>query len=318
MIAVTGATGFVGTELVQQLTAKGYSVRALKRGTSVIPALLKGNPLVQWTEADMLDSASLEDAFEGAEQVYHCAAFISFHPADRKALIRNNVTGAANVVNACLEKNVKKLLHVSSVAALGEPRFGQAITEQNFWEYTGRQSAYSISKHESEMEAWRGMAEGLDVVIVNPSLIFGHNSGTAGTGQMIGLVRKGLNYYTDGGSGLVDVEDVAGAMIALMESEASGERFILNAGNMSYRELFGHIARHCGKQAPQKSASRWMLNLAAMFQKTRALLGGAPASLTAETINSAFKNSRFDSRKVQQLLNFSFKPAEQVLADACL
>ncbi len=318
MIAVTGASGFVGTELIKQLIAKGRPVRALKRSASVIPPMLKDHPLVIWVEADMLDYASLEDAFAGVEHVYHCAAYISFDPSAKKTVIATNVNGTANVVNACLETGVKKLLHVSSVAALGTAKFDHDITEDTYWEHTGDESAYAISKHESEMEVWRGMAEGLDCVIVNPSLIFGRNSGPAGTGQIIELVRKGIDFYTDGSSGIVGVEDVAAAMILLMDSDIHGERFILNAGNLSYRELFSQIAKNCGRPAPNRRASRWMLALASSFQKIRSSFGGQAVTLTRDTINSAFKKSNYDNQKICKDLNFTFKPVEQVIAEACI
>src|SRR5690606_29203159 len=143
--------------------------RALKRESSVIPEFLKGRKGLEWYDADILDHFALEDALQDIDRVYHCAAMISFDPADKKKLHQVNALGTANLVNLCLEKKIVKLLHVSSVAEAGEAKQHRPITEKNHWEFNGKQHGYSISKYESEMEVWRGIAEGLDAVIVNPS-----------------------------------------------------------------------------------------------------------------------------------------------------
>ncbi|WP_317044313.1 SDR family NAD(P)-dependent oxidoreductase [Pedobacter ginsengisoli] len=172
MILVTGATGFLGAELINQLTEAGVKVKALKREHSVIPKSISNNANIEWLVADINDISSLEDAFEGVDQVYHCAAMISFDPKDKAKLLKVNIEGTSNIVNLCAENNIR-LVHVSSVAALGNAKKGQLITEKDFWEYDPKAHSYAISKYEGEMEVWRGIAEGLDAVIVNPSVIIG-------------------------------------------------------------------------------------------------------------------------------------------------
>jgi dihydroflavonol-4-reductase len=232
MILVTGATGFLGAELITQLTAQNLKVRALKRTTSSIPDLLKENKLVEWFVADINEPESLEDAFENVTQVYHCAAFISFDPKDKAKLLRINIEGTSNIVNLCADHQAR-LVHVSSIAALGNAKKGEQITEKDFWEYDSKVHAYAISKYEGEMEVWRGIAEGLDAVIVNPAVIIGRNAGFEGSGAIFKLVKEGLKFYTDGATGIVDVEDVAKAMILLMNSEVSAERYTLSADNLN-------------------------------------------------------------------------------------
>ena len=193
MILVTGATGFLGAELIHQLTAQGTKLRAVKREHSIIPATIRDNALVEWVTADINDFSDLEDAFLGIEQVYHCAAMISFDPRDKAKLLKINIEGTSNVVNLCVAYNAR-LVHVSSVAALGNPKKGATlITEADFWEYDARSHSYAISKYEAEMEVWRGIAEGLDAVIVNPSVIIGAGDGFEGSGAIFKLVKEGLS-----------------------------------------------------------------------------------------------------------------------------
>ncbi|RYE28689.1 MAG: NAD-dependent epimerase/dehydratase family protein, partial [Sphingobacteriaceae bacterium] len=239
MILVTGATGFLGSEVCRQLILAGKnSIRCTKRTASKIPEILIPHQhKITWVEADLLEIDALKEALQGVTQVYHCAALVSFDPSLKKKLIQNNVEGTANLVNLCVEKGIR-LLHVSSIAAVGEGKPGELINENHHLEETPKENAYAISKYESEMEVWRGIAEGLDAVIVNPSLIIGKNAGKQGTGQIFETVRKGLKFYTSGSCGLVDVEDVAKTMILLMESQISNERFIINAENWSYKTLF--------------------------------------------------------------------------------
>lgn len=316
MIVVTGATGFLGSELVRQLLDSGKPVRALKRETSVIPEILKGRA-IEWVDADILNYFSLEDAFEGAHVVYHCAAFISFDPADKKKLQKINVEGTANVVNVCLQKGIRKLVHVSSVAAIGEPKPGNPATENDHWKFDNRQHDYSVSKYESEMEVWRSIAEGLNAVIVNPSLIIGKNAGNKGSGQLFETVSKGLKFYTRGSCGLVDVEDVAKSMIGLMESDISAERFLINAENWSYNRLFTETARQLGIKPPATEAKPWMMAIAWRAAGLVSLLTGKHFSLTKNTARSALKKHEYVNEKIKSAIGIEFKPIKQTIHEIC-
>ena len=261
MILVTGGTGFLGAELLKQLTDRGLAVRALRREKSKIPALIQHNTLIEWFNADINEPATLEEAFENVTQVYHCAAFVSLSSKHKKQLFHVNIDGTSNLVNLCMEHNCR-LLHVSSVAALGIAKKDNQITEKNFWEYDSKAHAYGLSKYEGEMEVWRGINEGLNAVIVNPSIIIGKNAGFEGSGAIFKLVKDGFSFYTNGASGFVAVEDVAKSMILLMDAEVSGERYIISAGNLHYKDLFTEIANGFGVKAPTKEAKPWMLGLA--------------------------------------------------------
>jgi len=317
MILVTGATGFLGAELIQQLTREGIRLRALKRTTSLIPELLVTEPLIEWVVADINDLATLEEAFEDITQVYHCAAMVSFNPKDKEQLLRINIEGTSNVVNLCQEKGIR-LLHVSSVAALGNPKKGMTlITEDDYWVYDAHVHAYAISKYEGEMEVWRGIAEGLDAVIVNPSVIIGANAGFEGSGAIFKLVKEGLSYYTKGATGLVDVRDVASAMIALMNSGKSDDRFILSSENYNYQTLFSSIARGFGVKAPAKEAKAWMLGLAWRAAKFISIFTGKPAALTSDAARSSLNESLYSNDKIKKTIGIEFRPLELSIAETC-
>lgn len=316
VILVTGATGFLGAELIHQLTAQDLQVRALKRSTSVIPDLLKGNSLIEWVVADINDSETLADAFESVTQVYHCAAFISFDPKDKAKLLKINIEGTSNVVNLCLENNVR-LMHVSSIAALGNAKKGEQITEKDYWEYDPNVHSYAISKYEGEMEVWRGIAEGLDAVIVNPAVIIGKNAGLEGSGAIFKLVKEGLKFYTDGATGIVDVVDVAKCMILLMDSEISAERFTLSADNLNYKSFFEEIAAGFGIKAPSIEAKPWMLGIAWRAAKFASFISGKAPALTRDAARSSFNLSYYSNEKIKATININFKPLTESIREVC-
>ena len=183
MVLITGATGLVGSHLALHLLENNERIRAIYRTKTSIEKTkslfkLYGKESlfeqIEWIEADINDIPSLEIAFKGVEYVYHCAALISFDPKDEKKLRKINIEGTANIVNFCLAFNVKKLCHVSSIAALGDLMEHETlITEETIWNPEKHHSDYAISKYGAEMEIWRGLQEGLPVVIINPGVILG-------------------------------------------------------------------------------------------------------------------------------------------------
>ncbi len=317
MILVTGATGFLGAELIHQLTQQGIRIRALKREHSMVPVSIQQNDLVDWVIADINDISALDDAFADVDQVYHCAAMVSFDPKDKEKLLKINIEGTGNIVNLCLEYG-SRLVHVSSVAALGNPKKGEKlITEADFWEYDAKSHSYAISKYEGEMEVWRGIAEGLDAVIVNPSVIIGANSGFNGSGAIFKLVKDGLSYYTKGATGIVDVSDVAQSMIALMNSGESSERFIVSSENYHYQAFFEEIAKGFGVKAPAKEAKAWMLGIAWRAAKLASFFTGKAAALTSDAARSSLNESLYSNEKIKNTIGIKFKPLQQSIAETC-
>lgn len=315
MILVTGATGFLGSELTDQLIKQGKNVRALKRADSVIPAALQ-HLAIEWLVADINDFAALEDAFENVTQVFHCAAMVSFNPADKARLLKINIEGTSNIVNLCHTYGAR-LMHVSSVAALGEPKKGMQITEKDFWEYDAKVNSYAISKYEGEMEVWRGIAEGLDAVIVNPSVIIGANAGFTGSGALFKLVKNGLKYYTDGATGFVDVRDVAESMITLMESDISAERFTISAENYHFKQFFSEIAAGFGMAPPMKEVKPWMISIAWRAAKVLSLFTGKTYGLTSEVAKSSTTTSFYSNEKIINTTGITFRPLSESIRAVC-
>ncbi len=312
MILVTGATGFLGAELAFQLVATADKIRCLKRVDSIIPKkLIPFEQQIDWVDADVLNLSDLEDAFEGITKVYHCAALVSFLPSLKKEMLEVNATGTANIVNLCLNMGAIKLLHVSSVAALGDAKQQELINETHFWEGFEEHDGYAVSKYRAEMEVWRGINEGLNAVIVNPSIIIGEDAGTEGSGAIFETIQKGFKYYTQGGAGFVDVKDVARGMVLLMDAEASGERFIINAENILYKDLFALAAKAFDLPIPKQEARPWMLSLAWRLNSLKNALTGQKGGLARSTAESASKIRKYDNSKIKSFLNFKFRPVEE-------
>jgi dihydroflavonol-4-reductase len=317
MILVTGATGFLGSELAMQLVKNGDNIRCAKRASSVIPEILiPFQKQIDWVDADMMDVFALEDALQGVKQVYHCAAWVSLKQADKKQMINANVTGTANLVNLCLQNNIR-LVHVSSIAAIGLAKPGDLVTENHHLDQATETDGYAISKLESEMEVWRGIAEGLDAVIVNPSIIIGANAGTNGSGQLFETVRKGLKFYTAGSSGIVDVEDVAKCMIALMNSDITAERYIISAENRGYKQLTAEISAGFGIKPPANFASALMMGIAWRGAAFIAALTGKDPAIDKISAKAASMIRDYDNSKIKKAIGIAFKPVSVSIKEVC-
>ncbi|PSL49360.1 nucleoside-diphosphate-sugar epimerase [Chitinophaga niastensis] len=315
MILVTGGTGFLGSYLIRSLVAAGKPVRALYR-KQPSPRLQDISDKIEWVPGDILDVCALEDAMVGITQVYHCAAVVSFQSGDKSSLLKVNAEGTANVVNMALDAGVKKLLHVSSVAAIGRAKENRPVNEDCEWEESKNNSQYSISKFQGEMEVWRGIAEGLDAVIVNPSIILGAGFWEEGSGTLLKNAWKEFPFYTQGVTGFVDVQDVIKAMIQLMDSDISGERFILSAGNWGYHQLFTEMAHALGKKPPHIAAKPWMAEAVWRMEKVKGLFTGRHPLITKETARSAQLKVYYENNKLLSALpGFGFRPLEDTIKE---
>ncbi|GAA0530820.1 NAD-dependent epimerase/dehydratase family protein [Chitinophaga japonensis] len=318
MILVTGGTGFLGSYLLRALVNAGQPVRALYR--KQIPDVLRDiQHQVQWLQGDILDIISLEEALQDVTQVYHCAAVVSFQPRHHREMMHVNIEGTANVVNLSLDAGVQKLVHVSSVAALGRAKEGKMIDEDCEWQDSGNNSQYAISKYRSEMEVWRGIAEGLPAVIVNPSIILGSGFWQdGGSGALVKNAWKEFPFYTSGVNGFVDVRDVVEAMRLLMDSGISGERFVLSADNWSYYDLFSEMAAQLGRKPPHISVQPWMAEIVWRMEKLKGFFSGRPPLVTRETARTAQLKVYYSSEKIQRLLPaFRFAPLKETIATVC-
>ena len=317
MRLVSGATGLVGSYVTCTVLLQGMKVRALKRkGASTdwfyriakacnVPQNILDNQL-DWVEGDLDDVLSLEEALQGVERVYHCAAVVSFRRKDKDLLFKTNVEGTANLVNACLFAGVKKICYMSSIAALSRKKNEDNIDETAEWEESSLNSNYAKSKFLGELEIWRGQEEGLQVVIVNPGFVLGFGNPERSSASIFKKVAKGFSFYTHGINGYVDVVDVAKSAVLLTEGQIQGERFVLVSENLSYKELFFGIAKNLGVKLPSIEVKPWMAKLAIMLLKILSFVGIRTKVITPETITTSISKYYYSSEKLKKITGFEF------------
>lgn len=319
MIFLTGGTGLVGAHILLKLTESGQKVKALKRKRSSLTVIKnifshykKTNLLqsIEWIEGDLLDLFSLQGGIKGCNTVIHCAAIVSFNPKDFKKMMKINVEGTANIVNICLENNIDKLAYISSIATLNDEK-NQVRTEDSFWKESKSNSQYAKSKYLSEQEVWRGIEEGLNSIIVNPSVILGPGDWKKGSSQMFEKVWKGLKFYSSGSTGYIDVVDVAKCVVKLLEKEIINERFILNAENKKYRDIFDSIAENLNKPKPHIKVSPLIKEIAWRIEWLKSFITNKSPLITKETANTAMKNKSFSNQKIIKALDYKFIPIEE-------
>lgn len=326
MILVTGGTGLVGSHLLFKLVQQNESVRAIIRKKEKIEKVKKvfsfysndSDALIQkieWVKGDMLDLYSLEEAFVGIRQVYHCAAEVSFDGREKNLIINANVQGTENVVNQCLRHKIEKLCHVSSIASLGESLNGEFIDENAKWSSTKNRSSYAVSKYKSEMEVWRGIQEGLNAVIVNPSVILGPGFWNAGIGSLFVKAAKGMKYYTQGETGFVDVRDVVDCMIRLMQSPINAERFVLNSENLGYKQLFYLLANEMKVDKPKYEATKNKLTFAVFLDFIANKLNIKKREITYDIIRASLSKSKYSNKKINEAINPTWISIETSVRD---
>lgn len=310
MIVITGATGLLGSHLIERFSAAGIPIAGLCRPgkESLLP------PGVTTRTGDVLDQPSLREAFEGAEAVIHSAAFVSFNPRRKSQIYEVNAEGTRNVVNTCLQLGIPRLIHISSVAALGRKR-NEIITETSAW--TEADSAYGHSKYLAELEVFRGMEEGLEVSLVNPSVILSASRPGQSSSALLDYVWQQKNFYVDGVLNYVDARDVAEVVFQLYEKPAPGEKFILSAGSISLHEFFRQTAVLMGKRAPGIKVSPWFIRLAGLLEEVKALILGKEPQVTRESARLVTNRHSYDNTKVQKTLNFKFRELQETLEWCC-
>lgn len=315
----------LGSHLLLQLLERGDSVRAIYRTEAKRDAVVKlfsyhtaeARELwqkIDWVQGDVLDVPSLQNAMQGVTKVYHCAAAVTFLKKDRPYMHKVNVEGTANVVNVCLDQENVRLCHVSSVAAIGRDGTEQVINEENEWKDSSHNAAYAISKHNAELEIWRGIVEGLNAFMVNPSLIIGPGDWGASTGAMFKKTWSGLPFYTRGGNCFVDARDVATAMIELMNSDVREERFIIGAENRKFKEVFERIAGIMGNKPPKFEATPFLTGLTWRAEWVISSLTGKKPFITKEVAHHALQLNRYDNSKLlEKLPNFKYRDMNETL-----
>lgn len=310
MILVTGGSGFLGLQLLQLLVLREQPIKAVYNST--LPQFQ--HPLIEWVQADLLDIYAVAALFDGVTHVYNCAAMVSFDSQQKELLIQNNIHCTQHIVNEALERGIEKMVHVSSIASLGRAEVNKSIDEDTFWKESKENSTYAQSKFHAEMEVWRGIAEGLCAVIVNPGIILGEGDYSKGSAQLMTNVAKEFPYYTQGVNGYIDVIDVAKAMILLMDSAVEEERFILSEGNYSYQELFTMMANALDVKPPTKHATPFMTEIVWRMDYLKSKLSGKHALITKETARTARTKCYYNNEKfLNAFPEFTYTPIQQTI-----
>lgn len=331
-VFLTGATGFVGCYLLHRLLVDGYHVRALHRSESDLTfarAIFEQQNewsneqadwhTIEWVEGDLLDTQTLYELTSGVDIVIHAAAMVSFHKEDVHQMMQVNVEGTANLVNACIENNIKQISHISSVASLANPDKSELLDESfqtdTFMKFNTR---YSESKYRAEMEIWRAYGEGINVQVFNPGLVLGAWKYENSSIQMVRSVFYGLPFYSKGLTGFVDVRDIANAVVnSLNKKDLLGKRYILISENKSYRYLLEEIAKRLKAKTPRIGVGQRPSILFARFEQLRSFLTGKRPFITKEVARSANRRTSFSNERIRSELGFQFRPIEETLDWMC-
>jgi len=326
MILVSGGTGFLGSHLLAALSKQSVPVRAIYRHEAKIDDVRKIFQVyfqeeyeayfkkIEWMKADILDVSSLERAFKNVEIVYHLAAVVSFARKDFARMLKVNREGTANMVNLALDFGVKKFCHVSSTSTVSidyENRKAPLI-EANKWVQTTSTSGYAISKYSAEKEVWRGIEEGLNAIIINPSLLMGAGNWDWSSLRIVKLVSKNFPFYSTGENAIVDVRDVVDCLLNSVKNDLPSDRYLCTGNEISFRQLMNFLADEMGTRRPKWKAGQVLSNIA-LFQDFFKGIFTGKRTLTRESVETAQSVRHYDNSKIKKALNFEFRPLEETI-----
>lgn len=335
MNLITGGTGFLGSYLLYGLLKAGYPVRAtyrahntLKQCKTVFRFLASDNnesfktawkrmENVEWVKADLLNVQSLQEAMEGVKTVYHAAGRVSYSTSRTKEILNINIRGTANMVNAAIAKGAERFHYVSSVAAL-DRKPGKAVDEKPTQFKKQFNSVYEESKYRAEREVWRGFAEGLEGVVVNPAIILGAGDISYNSGQIFEKVRNGIPVYPAGAHAYVDARDVSRCLLGLSgKKEAFGHRFILASETWKLKDVMDFIADEFGITKPRFKISPFPLLVLAYILRAGSFLFRMEPLITPGLARYSSRSYFYNNDRVKEMLQFNFLPLQKTIEDIC-
>jgi dihydroflavonol-4-reductase len=317
MIAVTGANGLLGSFIIRKLIQEQRSFVAIKRAGSDTTLLQDVAEKIQWRTADVLNPSMLTDALEGCTHVIHSAAIVSFNPHRANEVLEINAVGTRNVVNVCLQQNIKRFVHISSVAALGRQKEQTLIQEDNKWVDNPMNSVYANSKYKAELEVFRGQEEGLNTVILNPSIILAPADWNRSSAKLFKYAWNHRPFYIDASLNYVDVRDVALCAYRLLESNFEAQRFIANAGNISFKNFFEKTANQFDVKPPSIRLSKNIVKGVARVERVRTWFTRSEPLITRETAQMVGSQFLYDNKKIKKNLKFEFQTLDNTLEWCC-
>lgn len=317
MIGVTGANGLLGSFIVRKLIAENETFVAFRRGSADTSLLKDVEKKIQWRELDLQNPVTMDEALKEVTSVMHAAGLVSFDPRRTSLLSEVNAEGTRHLVNACLAHGIERFVHISSVAALGRAKGQTHIDEHNKWEENSLNTSYAISKYLAELEVFRGQEEGLRTVVLNPSVILAPADGKKSSARLFAYAWGQPLFYTEGSLNWVDVRDVATAAWRLLHSGLENERFIVNAGTVSYKEFFDAVAARLGRRPPGVKLSKNLLKIVAGVESVRAWINRSEPLITPETARLAGTHFLYKNNKIKKTLQLEFHSMENTLDWCC-
>lgn len=310
-ILITGATGFLGSHLAIALIERGYELTAIHRKDNV-PEHLQ-NIGIHWVKAELFDLYKLNELLADKETIVHAAGMVSYSDRAMPKLKKVNVEATADLVNLALENEVENFVHISTIAALNGNKEGKPICEEDFGKDFKELTYYGQSKMLGEKEVWRGAAEGLNAVVVNPSVIIGACDWSNSSPRLFKQIYRGWDYYTEGSTGYVGVEDVVAMTLDLFEGQHFNQRYILSADNLNFKDFFTMMAKHLNKKAPSKRASKTQAKWLARLDNVRHRISGSKPLLTKQLLKSLFNHTAYDNSLVRKTLGREFESIDSAI-----
>ncbi|MBC7740583.1 MAG: NAD-dependent epimerase/dehydratase family protein [Bdellovibrionaceae bacterium] len=314
-VLVTGANGFLGSWLTKRLLADGHEVTALVRKSSDLSELDFAKP--NFFYGDISDVDSLKQSFKNQEIIFHLAGAVAYKKSDRPLMEKVNVEGTRNVVETCAQLQTTKLLHLSSVVAIGSSFKKEILNENSDYKIKNLNLGYFETKRKAEeLVVAAAKAGRIYAVCVNPSTIYGAGDAKKGSRKTQVKVAQGkFPFYTNGGVNVVGVEDVVDGILLAVNKGRNGERYILSSENMTIKDLFQKIAKFAGVDAPKILMPDWALHtLGGAGDGLRRL--GLKGGLSRENAYTASMYHWFDSAKAKKELGFMPKPANLAIENS--
>ncbi|MDH5474183.1 MAG: NAD-dependent epimerase/dehydratase family protein [Cyclobacteriaceae bacterium] len=316
MILITGANGLIGSQICKYLISEDLPFKALKRKGSDISLL--PDDKVNWVDGDILDAVLLREYLRGVSVVIHCAAIVSYHKEDEQLMYHVNVKGTRNIVDVCIEEGVQQFIHISSIAAFGKKPNQLEVDENNDWVESPVNSAYARTKYLSELEVWRGFHEGMGVCVVNPSVVLAPGDGKRSSSKLLKYVWDEKKFYTKGMLNYVDVRDIAKVVIEIYKNNIVGERFILNAGNITYKDIFERIANRFEKKSPTFLVGESLLKVIYVLDQIKYFFTRIKPVVTKEMLKSTRSNYLYVNNKSRDFFKMNYTPLDETLDWVCL
>ncbi len=316
-VFITGATGFVGSYIVKKLISAGfhniYCLRRTDGDTSNNDIASK----VHWVKGDLMNVPMLETQLKDMDVIIHAAAIVTFSTKEKKKMIETAMNGTANLINVSLETGIKKFIHISSIAAIGRRKKKEAIDEKLMFSHSEFDTTYGLSKFLAEQEVWRGHVEGLNVTILNPSMILGAGNWHKSSLQIFKKIYYGMKYYPEGTNGWVDVRDVAEAVLLSLNGDHNGQRFIISAENVSFKIMFEKIAKSLNVDPPNKKINYLLAGIIWRLEAVRSFIMNNAPAITQETIKSTSVEAQYSNEKSVDILGLKYRPIDQTVSESC-